>query len=78
MITLIRTAALALIALAATGCTIPLREARDEAPPPASDPLDARLLRCSALGAKAAADDADCQSAWAEARQRIQPPLRGK
>ncbi len=78
MITLVRTAVLSLIALTAAGCTIPLREARDEAPPPANDPLDARLLRCSALGPKAAADDADCQSAWAEARQRIQPPLMGK
>jgi conjugative transfer region protein TrbK len=78
MITLVRTAVLSLIALTAAGCTIPLREARDEAPPPASDPLDGRLLRCSALGPKAAADDADCQSAWAEARQRIQPPPMGK
>jgi conjugative transfer region protein TrbK len=78
MITLARTAALSLIALAATGCTIPLRQARDEASPPASDPLDARLLRCSALEPKVAADDADCQSAWAEARQRIRPPLMGK
>ncbi len=76
--TFVRAAALSLIALVATGCTIPLREARDEAPPPVSDPLDARLLRCSALGPKAAADDADCQSAWAEARQRIQPPPMGK
>ena len=74
MITLVRTKILLLIALTAAGCTIPLREARDEAPPPASDPLDARLLRCSALGPKAAADDVDCQSAWVEARQRIQPP----
>ncbi|WP_024920092.1 MULTISPECIES: putative entry exclusion protein TrbK-alt [unclassified Afipia] len=78
MITLVRTAVLSLLSLAATGCTIPLRQARDEAPPPASDPLDARLLRCSALGPKAAADDADCQSAWAEARQRILPPPVGK
>ena len=78
MITLVRTAVLSLLALAATGCTIPLRQARDEAPPPASDPLDARLLRCSALGPKDAADDADCQSAWAEARQRILPPPVGK
>ncbi|MEI9804611.1 MAG: putative entry exclusion protein TrbK-alt [Pseudolabrys sp.] len=76
--TFVRAAALALIALAASGCTIPLRQARDEAPPPASDPLDARLQRCSALGPKAAADDADCQSAWAEARGRIQPPSLGK
>ncbi len=68
----------ALIGLATTGCTIPLREARDEAPPMANDPLDARLLRCSALGPKAAADDADGQSAWAEARRRIQPPPMGK
>lgn len=78
MITFARAAVLSLIALAAAGCTIPLREAREEAPPPASDPLDARLMHCSALGPKAAADDADCQSAWAEARQRIQPPPMGK
>lgn len=77
MITLVRTKAVLLIALTAAGCTIPLREARDEAPS-ASDPLDARLLRCSALGPKAAADDADCRSAWAEARQRILPPSMGK
>jgi conjugative transfer region protein TrbK len=78
MITLVRTAALSLIALVATGCTIPLRQARDEAPPPASDPLDARLLRCSALGSKAGADDADCQSAFAEARKRLLPLPGGK
>jgi conjugative transfer region protein TrbK len=52
MITFIRVPILALIALAATGCTIPLRQARDEAPPPANDPLDARLERCSTLGAE--------------------------
>jgi conjugative transfer region protein TrbK len=78
MITLVRTAALSLIALTAAGCTIPLRQARNEAPPPASDPLDARLLRCGALEPRAAAEDTDCQSAWAEARQRIPPPLLGK
>jgi conjugative transfer region protein TrbK len=77
MITSIRVPTLALIALAATGCTIPLRQARDEAPPPASDPLDARLQRCSTLGA-GKADDPDCQSAFAEARKRILPPLTGK
>jgi conjugative transfer region protein TrbK len=77
MITLLRTTVLALIAFAAAGCTIPLRQARDEAPPPASDPLDARLERCSTLGAKNV-DDPDCQSAFAEARKRILPPPMGK
>ncbi len=75
--TLVRTAPLLLIALTAAGCSIPLRQARDEAPPPASDPLDARLERCSALGAKNV-DDPDCQSAFAEARKRILPPPTGK
>lgn len=72
--TLVRILMLTLLAFAAAGCTIPLREAQDEAPAPLSDPLDARLLRCNALGPKAAADDPDCQSAWAQARQRILPP----
>jgi conjugative transfer region protein TrbK len=75
--TFVRIALLFLIALTTTGCTIPLRQARDETPPPASDPLDARLERCSALGTKNI-DDADCQSAFAEARKRILPPLIGK
>lgn len=75
--TFVRAIAFSLIALAATGCTIPLREARDEPPPPASDPLDARLERCSTLGAKSI-DDPDCKSAFAEARQRIVPPPTGK
>jgi conjugative transfer region protein TrbK len=62
-----------LIALSASACTIPLRQARDKAPPPASDPLDERLQRCSTLGTKNV-DDPDCQSAFAEARKRILPP----
>ncbi|MFT6672884.1 MAG: conjugative transfer region protein TrbK [Afipia broomeae] len=73
--TLARTA-LALIALAVTGCTVPLREARDQATP-SRDPLDARLERCSALGTKNT-EDADCQSAFAEARKRILPLPQGK
>ncbi len=75
--TFARIAPLLLIALSASACTIPLRQARDEAPPPASDPLDARLQRCSTLGVKNV-DDADCQSAFAEARKRILPPLMRK
>jgi conjugative transfer region protein TrbK len=78
MIPLVRTIALSLIALTAVACTIPLRQTRDDAPPPTSDPLDARLLRCSALEPNTAAADADCQSAWAKARRRIQPPTIGK
>ena len=68
---------LLLIALAATGCTIPLRQARDEAPPPVSDPLDARLERCSTLGARNT-DDPDCKSAFAEARRGILPLPKGQ
>jgi len=75
--TFVRIAPFLLIAFSASACTIPLRQARDETPPPASDPLDARLERCSALGTKNI-DDADCQSAFAEARKRILPPLMGK
>ena len=73
---LVRTAPLLLIALTAAGCTIPLRDARNELAP-AIDPLDARLERCSTLGAKNV-DDPDCQSAFAEARKRILPPPTGK
>lgn len=73
--TFARVAALSLIALAAAGCTVPLREARDQAPP-SRDPLDARLERCSALGSKNT-EDADCQSAFAEVRKRILPLPEG-
>ena len=73
----IRIAPLLLIALTATACTIPLRQAHDETPPAASDPLDTRLERCSALGTKNI-EDADCQSAFAEVRKRILPPLMRK
>jgi conjugative transfer region protein TrbK len=63
-----------------TGCTVPLRCEPDAAPGRTDGvtALDGRLMRCGALGAKAAADDPDCQSAWAEARGRILPPLTRK
>lgn len=77
MTTLVRVTALSFIALAAAGCTVPLRQARDEQPPPARDSLDARLERCAALGSKTH-DDTDCQSAFAEARKRILPLPGGK
>jgi conjugative transfer region protein TrbK len=70
------TAVLSLVAIAVAGCTIPLRDARNELPP-AGDPLDARLERCSTLGAMNV-DDADCQSAFAEARKRLLPLPGGK
>ncbi len=56
------------------GCTVPLGSGTKDLPSPPEDPtaLDARLNRCAALGNKAASD-ADCQSAWAEARRRILP-----
>jgi conjugative transfer region protein TrbK len=77
MIKHLRTAAFSLIAITATGCTIPLRQARDEAALPASDPLDARLERCSTLDSRKV-EDPDCQSAFAEARKRILPPPTGR
>lgn len=61
-------------AVSLAGCTVPLGSGtRDLASPP-EDPaaLDGRLSRCAALGGKASSD-ADCQSAWAEARRRILP-----
>jgi conjugative transfer region protein TrbK len=68
------------IAICLAGCTIPLRCESDAVLGHAEDSsaLDGRLMRCSALGPKAAPDDPDCQSAWAEARQRILPPPTGK
>lgn len=75
--TRIRTALLLLIALTATGCTIPLRPVRNDTTPPGSDALDMRLQRCSMLGSRNV-DDPDCQSAFAEARKRILPPPMGK
>ncbi len=68
------------VATSLAGCTVPLRCEPDAALGHAdgSSALDGRLMRCSALGAEAAADDPDCQSAWAEARQRILPPPMGK
>jgi conjugative transfer region protein TrbK len=68
------------IAICLAGCTIPLRCESDAVLGHAEDSsaLDGRLMRCSALGPKAAPDDPDCQNAWAEARQRILPPPTGK
>jgi conjugative transfer region protein TrbK len=65
----------AIVAALLTGCTIPLGSGTNKLPPPSedADALDARLNRCAALGAKAAAADTDCQNAWAEARRRILP-----
>jgi conjugative transfer region protein TrbK len=64
----------AVVATLLAGCTIPLGSGTNKPPPPAEDgdALDARLNRCAALGAAAAADT-DCQNAWAEARRRILP-----
>jgi conjugative transfer region protein TrbK len=81
--TLMRSRVVALIVFIATslaGCTVPLRCEPDAVLGHAEGPsaLDGRLMRCGALGAKAAAEDPDCQSAWAEARQRILPPPTGK
>jgi conjugative transfer region protein TrbK len=78
-----RSRVVALIVLITTclaGCTVPLRCEPDAVPGHAdgSSALDGRLMSCSALGAKAATEDPDCQSAWAEARQRIVPPPTGK
>ncbi len=69
-----RTVITVIVATLLAGCTIPLRSGTSKLPPAAeeADALDARLNRCAALGAKAAADT-DCQNAWAEARRRILP-----
>ncbi|HWV51666.1 putative entry exclusion protein TrbK-alt [Pseudorhodoplanes sp.] len=62
-----------LIALLLAGCTTPLRSGDGGATVSNSDAaLDGRLLRCSALGAKAQ-DDPDCVAAFSEARSRILP-----
>jgi conjugative transfer region protein TrbK len=63
-----------LLACALSGCIIPLSSwsSRPATPPDGSTALDGRLTRCAELGANASAD-ADCQSAWAEARRRILP-----
>ncbi len=63
-----------LLALALGGCTVPLTgwSSRPAAPADDGKALDGRLARCAALGASASGD-ADCQSAWAEARRRILP-----
>lgn len=59
---------------ALSGCTVPLSSgsSRSMVSPGDGMALDARLARCAALGANASAD-ADCQTAWAEARRRILP-----
>jgi conjugative transfer region protein TrbK len=62
--------AVALVALG--GCTIPLRTDGTSSGADDGTALDGRLSRCAALGDKAPTD-ADCQTAWAEARRRILP-----
>jgi conjugative transfer region protein TrbK len=57
---------------ALVGCTIPLRTDGTSSGADDGIALDARLSRCAALGDKASTD-ADCQTAWAEARRRILP-----
>ncbi|WP_316196364.1 putative entry exclusion protein TrbK-alt [Bradyrhizobium sp. SZCCHNS30122] len=59
---------------ALSGCTIPLSSwsSRPADSPDDGTALDGRLTRCAVLGANAA-NDPDCQSAWAEARRRILP-----
>jgi conjugative transfer region protein TrbK len=54
------------------GCTIPLRTDGTSSRAGDGTALDGRLSRCAALGDKASTD-ADCQTAWAEARRRILP-----
>jgi conjugative transfer region protein TrbK len=75
-----RVAFIVVIATCLAGCTVPLRCEPDAVLGHAEDSsaLDGRLMRCSALGTQAAADDPDCQSALAQARQRILPPATGK
>ena len=59
------------------GCTIPLRTDGTSSGADDGTALDGRLSRCAALGDKASTD-ADCQTAWAEARRRILPPAPEK
>ncbi|MCP4617990.1 MAG: putative entry exclusion protein TrbK-alt [Bradyrhizobium sp.] len=75
-----RVAITILLAACVAGCTAPLRCGQEAAIGNATEPsaLDGRLVRCSALDPKVAADDADCKGAWAEARQRILPTPSGK
>ncbi len=63
-----------LLAAGLSGCTIPLTSWSSRSVTPADDGagLDGRMSRCAALGANASTD-ADCQSAWADARRRILP-----
>ncbi|MCR6736139.1 MAG: putative entry exclusion protein TrbK-alt [Afipia sp.] len=75
-----RVAITILLAACVAGCSVPLRCGPEAAIGHATEPsaLDGRLVRCSALDPKVAADDADCKSAWAEARKRILPTPSGK
>ena len=59
---------------ALSGCTVPLSSwsSRPVVSPDDGTALDARLARCAALSANAS-NDADCQTAWAEAHRRILP-----
>lgn len=63
-----------LLVLGLTDCTMPLSCGAHAAATPSSDDtsLDGRLVRCSALGAKAH-DDPECEGAFEEARKRILP-----
>jgi conjugative transfer region protein TrbK len=54
------------------GCAIPLRTDGTSSAADDGTALDGRLSRCAALGDKASTD-ADCQTAWGEARRRILP-----
>lgn len=58
------------LALGVAACAVPLRSGDNT--PNVDAALDGRLVRCSALGVQAQ-DDADCISAFAEARRRILP-----
>ncbi len=75
-----RLALMVCLAACVAGCTVPLRCEPEAAlgHVDGASVLDGRLMRCGALGAKAAADDADCQNAWAEARGRLLPTPSGK
>lgn len=67
------------LAFTLAGCAMPLRCGPEAAAAPSSADatLDGRLVRCSALGEKAHGDP-DCESTFAEARQRILPPTSEK
>ncbi len=68
-----RVLALALIVLAVVVSWLDLRQApraSSRPAPAASDPIQADLLRCQALG-QAGASDARCLAAWGESRRRF-------